>query len=222
MTEGHPLWDRPVRYIHWLILVLLPVCWFTAEFGYLEYHQWAGYAILIAVLTRMAWGIIGSPQARFSDFLRGPGAVLGYLRGTQKARTPGHNPAGGWSAIALWLLLLIQALSGTVNTDDIVFTGPFHYVFESETTEKISALHDWVFNVLLGFIALHLVAIFYHERVKGHRLLRPMVYGSAPDRVGTGPAKPAYRAIVLALILAASLWGLMELAPVPPPSDFFW
>ena len=77
------------------------------------------------VVTRVCWGFVGSRHARFADFLRGPRAVFATLRGEDVSRTPGHNPAGGWSVMALLTLLLAQALTGTVNSDDILFTGPF-------------------------------------------------------------------------------------------------
>ncbi|GAB5414539.1 MAG: cytochrome b/b6 domain-containing protein [Congregibacter sp.] len=218
-TPAHPLWDWPVRLIHWLVAALLPAMWWTAEQGYLDVHAWMGKTLFVAVVTRLLWGFWGSPQARFSDFLRGPGAVLRYLK-SGDSPTPGHNPAGAWSAMLLWGLLIAQALTGMVNGDDVLFTGPLHYVFDSEATDKLSALHEPLFKILLGFVALHVLAIVYHERKKNERLLRPMIAGNAPDRAGTGPAQPLYKAIVLAAIVAGLLWLGISQAPAPPPS--YW
>ncbi len=217
---AYPLWDSPVRLIHWLIAILLPASWWTAEQGNLDVHQWLGLTILVAVVTRLCWGLIGSPQARFSDFLRGPGAVIAALRGAEDGRTPGHNAAGGWSALVLWTLLIAQALSGTVNSDDILFTGPFREVFDSGISDAISAWHEPLFNILLSFVVLHVLAIVFYERVRDKRLLRPMITGSAPGRHGTGPAQPLYKAVIIALLLAGMLWALIELAP--EPSSYYW
>ncbi|MEM6775408.1 MAG: cytochrome b/b6 domain-containing protein [Pseudomonadota bacterium] len=219
--RGFTLWDWPVRIIHWLVVILLPASWWTADQGNLDAHKWLGLTILVAVFTRLCWGLMGSAQARFSDFLRGPRAVIATLRGRSESTTPGHNPAGGWSAVLLWSLLIAQALSGTVNSDDILFTGPFRDVFDSGTSDAISAWHEPLFNILLGFVGLHLLAIAYYERLKGKRLLRPMLTGSAPGRFGTAPPQPLYKALIIAALLAAVLWGLMELAP-EPSSDFYW
>ena len=217
----HPLWDGTVRLLHWLMVLLLPASWWTAEQGRFDLHQWCGYAMIVAVVTRLCWGFVGSVHARFTDFLRGPGAVIATLRGRDVSRTPGHNPAGGWSVMVLWTLLLAQALSGTVNSDDILFTGPFHHVFDSGTTDAIAALHEPLFNVLLGFVALHVLAVIYYERLKNKRLLRPMISGSAPERHGRAPARPLYFALAIAAVAAAALWGLIELAPEPPSSSFW-
>jgi cytochrome b len=220
MREQHPLWDGTVRVIHWLIVLLLPVSWWTAEEGYMEWHQWSGLTLLVLVLTRLVWGFIGSPQARFGDFLRGPGTVLAYLRGAP-AQTPGHNPAGGWSALLLWLLLLVQAITGTFSADDVTFTGPFHYVFDDSVTGWLAEVHEILFNVVLAFVALHVAAIVYYERVRGQRLLRPMVLGSAPGRAGTGPARSLLLALLVAGVLALGLWGLISAAPEPAPVSYW-
>jgi cytochrome b len=218
--KKHPLWDLPVRVIHWLILLLLPASWWTAEEGYQDVHQYLGLTLLVAVLTRLCWGLVGSPQARFVDFLRGPKSVLAYFRGAPNG-TPGHNPAGGWSALLLWMLLLAQALTGTVNSDDVLFTGPFYYVFDSDVSDFLAALHEPIFNILLGFVALHVLSVIFYERRRDQRLLRPMIFGKAPDRYGTGPAQPIYKALVIALLIAGMLFALLELAP-EPPTDYFW
>ncbi|MDP5070410.1 MAG: cytochrome b/b6 domain-containing protein [Congregibacter sp.] len=216
----HLLWDLPVRVIHWLILVLLPASWWTAEQGYQDVHQWLGLTLIVVVLTRLCWGLIGSPQARFRDFLRGPKTLLAYFRGAPSG-TPGHNPAGGWSAMLLWTLLLAQALTGTVNSDDVLYTGPFYYVFDSGISDRLAAFHEPIFDVLLGFIGLHVLTVIYYERRKGQRLLRPMVYGEAEGRHGTGPVQPAYKAVIVAVLLAGMLFALLEMAPAPP-ADYFW
>jgi cytochrome b len=91
----YPLWDLTVRSIHWIILVLLPASWWTAREGYLEVHQWLGLTIMVLVLTRLVWGFLGSPQARFRDFLRGPRTVLAYFRGSLPTRRGTIPPVAG-------------------------------------------------------------------------------------------------------------------------------
>jgi len=122
----------------------------------------------------------------------------------------------------LWSLLLAQAITGTVNSDDVLYTGPFYYVFDSGVSDALAALHETIFKVLLGFVALHLVSVVFYEWRRKQRLLKPMVYGKAEGRVGTGPAQPAYKAIVIAVLLAGMLFALLEVAPAPPVSDYYW
>ena len=89
------------------------------------YGNYACYSLLICVLTRIVWGIIGSEAARFKHFVRGPGEIHSYLR--TGGNYPGHNPLGALSVLVLLVLLLSQTVSGTMSSDDILFEGPFAY-----------------------------------------------------------------------------------------------
>ena len=80
----------------------------------MTYHLWGGFAILALVLFRVLWGLVGGRHARFRDFVQGPRAVMAYassLFGRDAQRCLGHNPLGGWSILALLLLLFKPALS---------------------------------------------------------------------------------------------------------------
>lgn len=209
----YPLWDAPVRLMHWALALCVPLAWASAELGEMTLHAWIGYTVLCLVVTRIAWGFLGSPQARFADFLRGPRGVLDYLR-TGRRATPGHSPLGALSALALWLLLLAQAASGLFNSDGIFFDGPLYYAVDGAVADFLGSVHDAAFNVLLAFVALHLLAIAWYE-YRGERLLGPMVRGAEPGRQGTGPAAPGGRALLLLLLTALALWVLISLAPEP-------
>lgn len=214
----HPVWDLPVRFIHWAIALCIPLSWWTAEEAYYEQHAWLGYAVIVLVLTRLVWGLVGSPQARFGDFVRGPGAILAYLR-TRERHTPGHNPLGALSALLLWAVLLAQAGSGLFNTDEIFFTGPLNPAVSSEVADKMGELHEVAFNVLLGLIALHLAAIAYYQFAVREPMLGPMWRGYGEGRHGTGPAVPWWRALLVAVVLGLALWGGLSMAPEP---ESYW
>ncbi|GIR69530.1 MAG: hypothetical protein CM15mP74_07810 [Halieaceae bacterium] len=34
----------------------------------MDIHEWVGYSMIVAVLTRIVWGFIGSEAARFGHF----------------------------------------------------------------------------------------------------------------------------------------------------------
>src|SRR5205085_1146230 len=88
-----------------LLALLILLQWGTAEWHWLDmrWHFWFGYATLALLLFRLCWGFVGSDSARFSTFMRGPRAVLGYLR-TVHRREPeflaGHNPLRGCGSAA--------------------------------------------------------------------------------------------------------------------------
>ena len=93
----------------------------AAETENYEAHQWIGCLVIVLVFSRIVWGFVGSRHSRFADFVVGPSKVMTYLRG-QGAASRGHNPLGGWSVLALLLLLLLQAVSGLFNSDDVFFS----------------------------------------------------------------------------------------------------
>jgi cytochrome b len=210
------LWDIPVRVFHWSIVCCVPLAWLTAETDNYEAHQWIGYSIIVLVVTRILWGFVGSVHARFADFLVGPRSVVGYLRG-EAAASPGHNPLGGWSVVALLLLLLLQGVSGLFNSDDVLFSGPLYYAAGSEFRDAMGELHEVAFNLLLGVICLHLAAVFYHQFRRREPLLQAMVRGAAPGREGRARPVSWWRALALLAAVALALWWGLGQAPQPAP-----
>ncbi|NQY03376.1 MAG: cytochrome b/b6 domain-containing protein [Halieaceae bacterium] len=213
---SHALWDWPVRLTHWLLVVLLPLAWWTSEEGEMEWHARVGYTILVLVVARLIWGLLGSRHARFTDFLAGPRAIINYLS-TGGSPTPGHNPLGAWSVIALLGLLLVQATSGLFNTDDILFNGPFYYAASSDVRNFLGEVHVWAFDALLVFVALHISAIAYYQLVKREALIRAMIAGSANGKTGVESPKPLWWAVLIWTALGLLLWWGISQAPKPPP-----
>ena len=119
------VWDPFVRVFHWSLVGLFALALATGdEIEWL--HLAAGYAIAALVVLRTAWGFVGPRHARFSDFVRPPGAVLGYLRDALRLRAPrhlGHNPAGG-AAVAASLREMAprptHLIAGMLNTKDVL------------------------------------------------------------------------------------------------------
>ncbi|MCB1845690.1 MAG: cytochrome b/b6 domain-containing protein [Halioglobus sp.] len=210
------LWDIPTRVFHWAIVCLLPLAWLTAETDNYEWHSWVGYSVIVLVSFRLCWGVIGSRHSRFSDFLVGPRKVLAYLRGGTAA-SAGHNPLGGWSVVVLLLLLGVQGVSGLFNSEDILFEGPLYYAADPALRDFMGEVHEIAFNLLLGFIALHIAAVLYHQFRLQEKLLQAMVRGRAPGREGRASPAPVWLAVVLLAMIALGLWWGLSLAPQPDP-----
>lgn len=213
------LWDLPTRLFHWLLALLILLQWGTAEWHWLDmkWHFWFGYATLALLLFRLLWGVLGSDSARFSRFVRGPGAVFAYLR-TLHRREPeflaGHNPLGGWSVLALLACVAIQAVTGLFSgEEDEALYGPLAGWLGDSTIHTITEVHEFNKNVLLALIVVHVLGVFWHLFVKRENLIGAMLGGRA--RLREDP-KLNFAGLGLAVVLAgscaAAVWALVTFA----------
>jgi cytochrome b len=202
-----PVWDGAVRGAHWLIAVLVPFSWWSATHDHLSWHRLSGYTILGLLVFRLIWGFVGSPTARFGQFLKGPRRVIAYLGG-KAAPFVGHNPLGGWSVAAMLAVLAGQVTLGLFSVDeDSVEAGPLSKFLSFDDSRAIAHLHAKLFWVLVGLIAVHLAAIaVYAWRRKN--LTLPMITGSAPlsDGVEAQPLAAPWRVLPPAIVAVGVAW----------------
>ncbi len=208
------LWDLPTRVFHWSIVGCICLAWWSAETERYQLHSWVGYTVITLVVTRIIWGFVGSRHSRFSDFLVGPRRVIAYLRGGGYT-SAGHNPLGGWSVVVLLSLLLLQAVSGLFNSDDVLFSGPLYYAAETGFRDAMGEVHEVAFNLLLAMVGLHIAAVLYHQLYRRQKLLQAMIGGRAPGKSGRAAPVPAWVALVFLLLVAGALWWGLEQAPQP-------
>lgn len=105
----------------------------------------AGYLIATVVIFRVVWGFIGPQHARFSDFVKGPGAVLGYLGGLTQGKSPryvGHNPAGGAMAVALLACLAATVYTGMVVLAEEKHQGPLAPFYAQPAAASVSIIPE--------------------------------------------------------------------------------
>lgn len=180
-NENTIVWDLPLRLFHWALAALMVFSYATAKVGglWLEWHLRSGLAILALLMFRLLWGIVGSTNARFVNFVRGPRAVIGYLRGMRHGapRYPGHNPAGGWMVLLLLAIGLTLGVSGLFSDDSISTSGPLAAKVSAATVSAMTRVHHFAVDVLLAGAALHVLAITFYFGVKGQNLVVPMLTG---------------------------------------------
>jgi len=191
-TPKQKVWDAPVRLVHWLLVFLVAASWWTAEEGEMQLHYWSGLAIVGLLVFRVYWGFAGPETARFSRFVKGPGAVVSY---TGKLFKPdyrasfGHNPLGALSVVAILLALIAQVGLGLFASDtDGLESGPLSPYVSYEFAKDAGDLHEDAFNILLILIGLHIAAIVFYLLVKRINLVGPMITGSRKAEGVDGPA----------------------------------
>ena len=225
MKRSVAVWDLPTRIFHWSLVLLVVGSFTSGKIGgnAMLWHGTFGVAILGLLSFRLVWGLIGSTYARFFTFVRGPRAIIAYLRG--EWRGLGHNPLGALSVVALLAVLSFQALSGLVSNDDIAFNGPLYPLVSKAYSDWMTGLHRRSELVILVLVFLHVGAIIYYLRVKKQNLVRPMITGltrttDADARPATGGGPLAF--LVAVVIALAAVWaasgGVLPPPPPPPPA----
>jgi cytochrome b len=220
------VWDLPTRLFHWSLVALVAASVITGQFDSvlgattLEWHRRSGLAILALLLFRLLWGFAGGTHARFASFLRGPGAVIAYARATLAGRgdePAGHNPLGGWSVVAMLAALAVQAVTGLfLVQEDYFFEGPLAKHVSRAVSDRMNAIHEANFWVIVALVSLHLAAIAFYTAAKRQDLVRAMVTGAR--RLAPGRAADETRgggagaAVAIAVACAAAVWALVSYA----------
>lgn len=211
------VWDLPVRITHWLLVVCVAGCWATHYAGveWFEWHRRLGYGALVLVAFRVVWGFVGTRHARFANFLRGPRAIVAYLRSGRE--TTGHNPLGALGVVALLGLLGSQAATGLFANDEIMNAGPFYGWIAPETSNRLTSLHRANSDWLLAMIALHVLAVGWYSLVRRRALLHAMLTGRKDERLVPVAEAISGSRLPLALLIVAALAGALALGVSAAP-----
>jgi cytochrome b len=212
------VWDLPTRLFHWLLVALVAASFATGKAGgtAMIYHEWSGEAILALLIFRIVWGFIGSVPSRFSTFLAGPSTVFRYaltLPRREEDLHLSHNPLGGWSVMAMLLVLLVQAGTGLFANDDIFIEGPLYDWVSKAASDWLTSIHHFNHDVILGLVAVHVAAVLFHLLYKKENLILPMITGVKPRKglpqAASAPA-PVWMAALAATAAAAAVYLLVR------------
>jgi cytochrome b len=226
MTSEHPsaikVWDAWIRLFHWTLVLLFAFQIYSGNTGgnILQWHMYAGYAVLALVLFRVAWGFAGSSHARFASFVAGPGKTAGFARklfSRAPASVVGHNPVGGWMVLALLASLALQAGTGLFANDDIATEGPLAVLVSRNLSSRLTSIHRWNAYVLIALASLHVAAIVFHRIVKNENLVAAMITGiqrvppETAQLAATARFVGAWRAVTLLAAALAAVYLLVRL-----------
>ncbi len=211
------VWDAPTRLFHWSIVILIAVSYFSMKFDYIQLHYLSGYTMLTLLLFRLCWGVFGSETSRFRNFLRSPVEGFRHLASFNKRepdREIGHNAAGGWMVLIMLLVLAVQAVSGLFAGDPVEGGGPFVDQIARAPQKLLNNVHAINFNIIIGVMVLHVLAILAYAAVKRHDLVRPMITGK--KRLPATARQPRFASPALAAIILAGaglfVWALVRFA----------
>ena len=149
--RAYVAWDLPTRLFHWvnalavigllatgIVILNDDALGFSAEGKVLlkSVHVSFGYVMALNLLWRFVWAFFGNRYARWRAVLPGgPGFiaaskayVASFLSG-EPQQYVGHNPLARIGVALLFLLLLIQVVTGLVLAGTDLFWPPFGRLF---------------------------------------------------------------------------------------------
>ena len=193
------VWDAPVRVFHWLLVLCFAGAYITAESErWRLIHVTLGYTLGGLVAFRIFWGLLGSRYARFTNFVRGPAAVLKYGRALTTAQPEhhlGHNPAG---AVAIVLLLLFSMA--------IVATG--WAIYNDVGGEWLEEWHEGVANFMLAVVGVHIAGVILASLLHHENLVLAMVNGRKVGPPGGAIRWSWWPLALLIVVVVLGFWWL--------------
>lgn len=150
------------------------------EAGLWQTHIAAGYALIVGLAARLAWGLVGPRSARLSDLwqLRAWSRAW-HDRSWPRRRGFGHDPAASLVFIALYVLLVTMSVSGLALAAIEHGSGPLTGTFlDSASLEALfEEPHEALAFALLGLTGLHLAAVLWHQFVQRLPTAQAMLNG---------------------------------------------
>lgn len=146
-----------------------------------RFHVWAGYALVLGLAGRIAWGLNGPAHARLSALWHGREWLLA-LRERRLFTAPdafGHHPLASAAYLAFYLVILTMAVTGLALAAIEQGRGPLVMWLGHDVTLKplFKPVHDFLEEFVWGFIVLHIAALILHEAHHGVPMAQAMVSG---------------------------------------------
>jgi cytochrome b len=194
--NGKRVYDLPTRVFHWIFaggfLTAFAIANTVDDDGSgFSYHMIAGMVMVFAVIWRIVWGLIGSPHARFTDFVLRPAELFGYLKSSLNGTArfwSGHNPASSWAAIIMMLLALGLGITG-------------YLMISSPVGESLEDVHEVLANSFIVIVLLHIAGIILHTVKHKDPIGKSMVHGDKQHVPDAELPVSSHTAIGLALLV---------------------
>jgi len=173
MPAAVPVWDLPLRLIHWTLAASVLTAWFTANV-FDAVHEIAGYTVIVVLVLRLIWAVAGNRYARLHKSVRPLRITLVYLRQLMRGepgRYLGLNPAGAAMAVVLLLSLAVSSLSGWMQVTERYFGD-----------EWVERVHTWSSNLVLTLAIVHVLGVLLVCVLQKENLVRAMITGKKRPR----------------------------------------
>lgn len=178
-----PIWDIWIRLFHWSLAISVGVLFYTGLTGdlFFDWHKLTGEFVLLLIVFRLIWGVVGSSNARLSALFKSPAEGVRHLKHLAKKDVPQereHNAAGAWAVIAMLIMLGTQAVTGLFIADeDELVEGALYGDVSSATSDLLYRVHNINAELLQIIVIVHVLMIALYGVYAKRNLLLPMITG---------------------------------------------
>lgn len=151
------------------------------SFDTIQWHFYIGYSILGLMLFRYFWGFVGPEPIRYRALCPTPTQTFQYLKtigSRDPSGSPGYNPLGALSVIAMLVAISAQAVTGLfVESEDFFEYGPLAEFVSDTTIGRMTWWHRFNADIILILVILHVSTILFYLVWKKENLIKPMITG---------------------------------------------
>lgn len=178
------IWDIWIRLFHWTLAVSVVFLLYTGLTGefFFDWHRQIGELVLLLIVFRIVWGLVGSSNARLSRLIRSPVESLIHLKHLAGREVPlerEHNAAGAWAVLAMILMLGTQAVTGLFIADEDEFVeGALYGSTSSEVSDLMYKIHHINAELIQVLLLLHVGMVIVYGLYAKRNLVIPMLTGN--------------------------------------------
>lgn len=205
------VWQLPVRFFHWINATCIVVLCITGYiignppavqhateaiynywFGWLRLtHLTVGMIFVVNILFRVYWAFVGNRFARWFNFIPLTREQWRSIFATLKVDVLllthhpvydiGHNSLAATTYFGLFLLSVIQALTGFmmmfVTTNNVAEPATTWMLFNMNGFFVVRYIHHFLMWAFVIFMILHVYLVFYHDYIERSGIASSMIGG---------------------------------------------
>lgn len=160
-------WSPVTRIIHWAIAIPILLNFFIDGGDYL--HKALGYTVVVALMVRIAWGLVTKDKAHFRFFPLSPSSIRSHMSDLIMGKTkdyPGHNPLASFTYAFIWILVGLLGLTGYMMSLD-AFWGE----------EWVEHLHEFFSKALVVLVFCHIAGMIFDSIRHKRKTWKGMITG---------------------------------------------
>ena len=176
------IWSIPTRIFHWLFVLFILLAFLTDEDRLLNYHAIIGYGILILLIFRFFWGIIGPKYSLFKDFPTGKQKAKEFLENIfeEKQKYIGHNPLASYVMFSMLIVAFLTIITGVlafgIQEGKGILSSLNNPYFKE--MELFKGIHELLSSLFIALIVAHISGVLVDRLLhKKHETLNSIITG---------------------------------------------